>query len=103
QSSVYPHFLPSFPTRRSSDLPPYRFRRVIGSESPLRPLPSPAVEFGGRTQGSPLQKPIFIGHAAGVFMSPFSDARARIVLILLRSEEHTSELQSQSNIVCRLL
>src|SRR2546430_5947171 len=28
---------------------------------------------------------------------------ARVVYVLLRSEEHTSELQSQSNLVCRLL
>src|SRR2546430_8646951 len=28
---------------------------------------------------------------------------ARIVAIVHRSEEHTSELQSQSNLVCRLL
>src|SRR2546430_7282503 len=30
-------------------------------------------------------------------------ARGRLPLILHRSEEHTSELQSQSNLVCRLL
>src|SRR5438270_3920862 len=29
--------------------------------------------------------------------------RPRVVLLLGRSEEHTSELQSQSNLVCRLL
>src|SRR2546430_5883427 len=28
---------------------------------------------------------------------------ARVVMIIERSEEHTSELQSQSNLVCRLL
>src|SRR2546430_6112001 len=28
---------------------------------------------------------------------------ARLLLLLGRSEEHTSELQSQSNLVCRLL
>src|SRR5688572_31911983 len=30
-------------------------------------------------------------------------ADERILLRLMRSEEHTSELQSQSNLVCRLL
>src|SRR5205085_6210993 len=35
---------------------------------------------------------------------PFSaDSSPRLLLLLLRSEEHTSELQSQSNLVCRLL
>src|SRR2546430_9206911 len=31
------------------------------------------------------------------------DARRVLVAVLGRSEEHTSELQSQSNLVCRLL
>src|SRR2546430_10522319 len=30
-------------------------------------------------------------------------ARRRPIIIVVRSEEHTSELQSQSNLVCRLL
>src|SRR5688572_31848922 len=29
--------------------------------------------------------------------------RPHVVLLVVRSEEHTSELQSQSNLVCRLL
>src|SRR2546427_3196650 len=32
-----------------------------------------------------------------------SPRAARVVEVRLRSEEHTSELQSQSNLVCRLL
>src|SRR5205085_11163295 len=32
-----------------------------------------------------------------------SEAGGEVVLVKLRSEEHTSELQSQSNLVCRLL
>src|SRR2546430_5681385 len=35
--------------------------------------------------------------------APVTDVRATGVAILTRSEEHTSELQSQSNLVCRLL
>src|SRR5688572_31651463 len=31
------------------------------------------------------------------------DPRAKVILDIKRSEEHTSELQSQSNLVCRLL
>src|SRR2546430_3896171 len=30
-------------------------------------------------------------------------ARIQVVVVRVRSEEHTSELQSQSNLVCRLL
>src|SRR2546430_10116886 len=35
--------------------------------------------------------------------APFSATTLRKVKALKRSEEHTSELQSQSNLVCRLL
>src|SRR2546430_3756543 len=35
--------------------------------------------------------------------SPPLDVRIRFAMSLARSEEHTSELQSQSNLVCRLL
>src|SRR5688572_33327793 len=75
--------LHSFPTRRSSDLQPAgRLRSLHATYSPtsrrshpaLRRLPSAHDRrLGSTTEGS------------------------------LRSEEHTSELQSQSNIVCRLL
>src|SRR2546430_10172623 len=34
---------------------------------------------------------------------PAKNAPAKAVILLDRSEEHTSELQSQSNLVCRLL
>src|SRR2546430_4259557 len=40
-----------------------------------------------------------------VVMRPFSTSKASSALVrsAARSEEHTSELQSQSNLVCRLL
>src|SRR2546430_13615696 len=34
---------------------------------------------------------------------PREVGRVRTIALILRSEEHTSELQSQSNLVCRLL
>src|SRR5688572_31638954 len=37
------------------------------------------------------------------FLDTYAAARDNIDSILVRSEEHTSELQSQSNLVCRLL
>src|SRR5688572_32208712 len=36
-------------------------------------------------------------------LGPVTEAALFATLITLRSEEHTSELQSQSNLVCRLL
>src|SRR5688572_32514164 len=64
--------LPSFPTRRSSDLPVLRCgtRRVL--EEGEEPVGADAVPFAEEVRRE-------------------------------RSEEHTSELQSQSNLVCRLL
>src|SRR5438270_13337660 len=66
--------LHSFPTRRSSDL---------RSSTPCYPA---CMRTGPATSRSFEHSP-----AAGSWSAPS------------RSEEHTSELQSQSNIVCRLL
>src|SRR5205807_4958053 len=72
-----PRDLHSFPTRRSSDL-----------TSPGFPPPwSPSTSRAPRQRG-----PRLCGCAAG---SPPPSLR--------RSEEHTSELQSPCNLVCRLL
>src|SRR5438270_10677573 len=46
------------------------------------------------------------GHVLRAFPESRLDGKARITIgygSLARSEEHTSELQSQSNLVCRLL
>src|SRR5438132_5816263 len=80
-----PRLLPSFPTRRSSDLtraaarrPAARARRRSGVRAPQSADPQTAGAGGGAR-----------GPAGG-------DHRTR-------SEEHTSELQSHSDLVCRLL
>src|SRR5439155_24171539 len=65
--------LHSFPTRRSSDLWPSR----IGAHAPMQPWP----------YGMPSSINPFV-----LFLGPW-----------LRSEEHTSELQSRGHLVCRLL
>src|SRR2546428_10357840 len=57
---------------------------------PSRPAPQARHLFAGRTEHPG-------GRAAGMF-GPNREEMAR-----LRSEEHTSELQSRSDIVCRLL
>src|SRR5688572_32415094 len=49
-----------------------------------------------------------IGHSAFAdqifeFVFAFQDAAYQQISTRMRSEEHTSELQSQSNLVCRLL
>src|SRR2546427_5132892 len=48
----------------------------------------------------------FVDALPTALVKPFSGSAARAMLIetmQTRSEEHTSELQSQSNLVCRLL
>src|SRR5690606_42074261 len=78
--------LHSFPTRRSSDL-------VDGSQWQRHPLVQP------------------IHHAAEVGFNTGAIHQHRTdnhhlhpgILCNLRSEEHTSELQSRENLVCRLL
>src|SRR5688572_32512377 len=50
-----------------------------------------------------------IGAGLGALTEPLSERAARVTAVEIdrkiaaRSEEHTSELQSQSNLVCRLL
>src|SRR5689334_24128049 len=74
--------LHSFPTRRSSDLSSTEPRP---SGSVASNPPSISRTRSGRRPASP---------AVGSTV---------VVLCLLRSEEHTSELQSQFHLVCRLL
>src|SRR5690606_39810603 len=86
---------PSFPPRRSSDLripwrnPPAPRWGSISLESLFRPDPrrSPADPLHGSeaSDGFPSESP------------PVPNRRCD------RSEEHTSELQSRENLVCRLL
>src|SRR5207249_6764758 len=87
----------SFPTRRSSDLriylpPTERAEPVVAA-----PAAEPAISKGGET--------ILVAE---------DDERVRNTIVALlqqrgyrvleaRSEEHTSELQSRSDLVCRLL
>src|SRR5688572_8770616 len=76
----------------------WRYVQLAKLATTLRPVQShshtprlPAL-LAGRTR---LQKPV-----AGVATQRCSDLRSTLGG---RSEEHTSELQSQSNLVCRLL
>src|SRR5690606_41635635 len=96
--SAAPRHLHSFPTRRSSDLrfggcargrrhrihPP---RVSVGDTSACG---SDAPGTGGRGSSTPSP-----GVAAPIRVLALSGTR--------RSEEHTSELQSRENLVCRLL
>src|SRR5206468_12308888 len=76
--------LHSFPTRRSSDL-----HGLPGTTRPSSPGTTPTIR-------APCSK--------SAIRPPFSIAlAAAICWPVPRSEEHTSELQSRSDLVCRLL
>src|SRR5207248_10899734 len=89
-----PPDLHSFPTRRSSDL---RSRK-------LNPAMWPA---GKGVRYGPAPSMNGISHSAPtvrcVCCTPFGDAVVPDVYSKRRSEEHTSELQSPYDLVCRLL
>src|SRR5204863_9333858 len=98
-----PRYLPSFPTRRSSDLPfaaaPPATTDGTGVESvvPVAPV-GPAVV-------PPSLEGIEYADIAGLAEKAAQGATSRdmVAYLLKRSEEHTSELQSRRDLVCRLL
>src|SRR5690606_40689046 len=90
------HVLPPFPTRRSSDLiaglPLLTMPIFMADILPKRPL------------AKRLHKVVFPGNPFSLSPSVvFYTLRKKGRILLSRSEEHTSELQSRENLVCRLL
>src|SRR5690606_39382581 len=88
--------LHSFPTRRSSDLaspPP-----TPATPTARRPTPRPRAASwccrAASTESTPASSPT---------SSSARTTRTRAPTTVRRSEEHTSELQSRENLVCRLL
>src|SRR5690606_41756400 len=90
--------LHSFPTRRSSDLrPPAR------TSAP--PLPSRMLlpSLPVMTLAPALPVPLMLAVPVSVRFSKLSPRMKLTEDWTVRSEEHTSELQSRENLVCRLL
>src|SRR5206468_5134927 len=91
--------LPSFPTRRSSDL----FRTSAGHEPAREADTVPFGTYRRRVfERIGLFNPNMVRHQDYEFNFRLRSSGGRI-LLLPRSEEHTSELQSRSDLVCRLL
>src|SRR5690606_40718222 len=82
---TYPPLLSS-PTRRSSDQPTSEPARTGPERTGKRNATSAPCSSNGPTPAPTAAKPPAAEHGA-----------------LVRSEEHTSELQSRENLVCRLL
>src|SRR5690606_42121956 len=97
-----PRALHSFPTRRSSDLPvKCTFPGSTRSSLPRKRLPSRrALPFTIATALTAKRYRIDSGGRSERRQEPFE---LRGETVELRSEEHTSELQSRENLVCRLL
>src|SRR5437773_7436352 len=74
---AHPPHLHSFPTRRSSDLPSDDFEQIVSQHY------EPLYRFA--------------------FSLTRTEAEGESVKRFIRSEEHTSELQSHHDLVCRLL
>src|SRR5205085_9557614 len=101
-ASPLPHpTLPSFPTRRSSDLlvdqRHQHSRPTRSNRMPHRHCPAIHIHLRS-VQTQLLHHPQRL-HAESLVQLK----QIHLVPLPSRSEEHTSELQSQSNLVCRLL
>src|SRR5205807_4144870 len=84
--------LHSFPTRRSSDL-------VAGLTGPIAP-PVPPVTVNVNVTLTPATGLVL---ASRTMTDGGALTAVPTVALCVRSEEHTSELQSPCNLVCRLL
>src|SRR5205085_12498476 len=96
----HPH---SFPTRRSSDLGGTSAEGCHGAGSLQRRLRSSlaalAPVLAGAYGADLCQAPVAL---VAFLRQETADHEQEEAMNKVRSEEHTSELQSQSNLVCRL-
>src|SRR5262249_60911591 len=95
---AYTRALPSFPTRRSSDLPDDVALKIPVDEYEAPTIAAALELAAGRATE--------LGDAARAYVRREHDlgrVADAYVRALERSEEHTSELQSLTNLVCRLL
>src|SRR5690606_40846974 len=88
-----PRDLPSFPTRRSSDL---GFR-------PLEAVRAELLERLGETDAAATAFDRAAALPGNDVEAAMLRERSAALRTSARSEEHTSELQSRENLVCRLL
>src|SRR5689334_3175428 len=67
------------------------------------PLQSSILSLGGSVRKTLLRFLLLVSLSATVQSQELAKGESNLTVILLRSEEHTSELQSQFHLVCRLL
>src|SRR5690606_41858364 len=95
-----PPVLHSFPTRRSSDLPAYS---SSNASSNMEAQPSSPPRDWEPTIASTNSSPSSAAGTNALRASSGQLAAFDNRVSTSRSEEHTSELQSRENLVCRLL
>src|SRR5262249_61812195 len=92
--------LPSFPTRRSSDL----MRKILlGLGLSALILSTGCSGIQNTRNGGQVVSRVRTPQPNAVAMVSYLNENAQRMQGLTRSEEHTSELQSLTNLVCRLL
>src|SRR5205807_4251744 len=101
--SLSPRSPPSFPTRRSSDLPmPARLEPSAACLASSNPGAS-GRQHNQRQPGEDLAK-YYVSPPVFLLLDrfPIAPTSSSAFMLFSRSEEHTSELQSPCNLVCRL-
>src|SRR5699024_11896284 len=99
--SADPRYLHSFPTRRSSDLLARSAARRIDSTR-RRLTGADTIELVAATDFDSIVVPGLHG-LLSTETALTADEVAVLTMLEARSEEHTSELQSRFDLVCRLL
>src|SRR5206468_12806593 len=95
--------LPSFPTRRSSDLAGFYLRYASKKSRVLVAVSGDGWRI--EPQNGTIKTGEFKHSSSGLFRAEIKDKTVRVLWnggLVTRSEEHTSELQSRSDLVCRL-
>src|SRR5690606_40419298 len=98
---LHPRALHSVPTRRSSDLLAAlseRLEDTLGDVDRMR-----AARHLQRRRSEQPERPADDGTLLSAFLRELADRAPEDLMVFDRSEEHTSELQSRENLVCRLL
>src|SRR5690606_41823289 len=95
--------LHSFPTRRSSDLVKAFGGHVTVTLDDGRVIEDEIAVADAHPLGArPWRRPDYVGKFRTLAEGVVSEAEQNRFLAAVRSEEHTSELQSRENLVCRL-
>src|SRR5205807_10139800 len=95
--------LHSFPTRRSSDLNYEGLLELLGTSQAQQRLESDDTTDPGFTgrEATVVEAVLKVDPSGYLVKHPYINQQLNKLLARWRSEEHTSELQSPCNLVCR--